>query len=568
MALAKRMQKQNALMCQLFAAQGSSDCGLAPQTGQFAWNMHMEASMQIPFFAGYGSGTLCPLADPHAQGQWQQDSHSHPRSREMTTQMIQNMPSNLTREMLIGLLDMHGFSACYDFVYLPVNFRTRMGFGYAIVNFTSTTNAARFAKVFDDFGAWPVPCDRLSKVIAAQKRDHWGLEANIKHYRNNQIMHPTVPDEYKPVLFVNGKRKPFPPPTIRLKPPKIAPSKDVDQIVHKIIEEPASVADQKLKPVQPLMAEQELSDCDMSEPASEPAPAFPEMTEEKRASAPLDTARNWRIAMRSGMWLDLPERRTKNLLRDLPISRWENASWRIWASQVKDGTDKDVQKKLQALSSVPCLLCVGKCTCLRLDKDEMQQPGLAPADRCVGPPPGLEDCFRGQLAALAGGMEHVSGDIASEAAKRRLCNTIDTDRFKRAQYQIWRRLETSTEIPNVCSTPFECPRTPSEYDDYEVPPSLSPDSCDLCPDSATLTFDADPSLNTNDVIFLPKPLWLPDSSVQAPLPHTTVARPPISREAQLMASNAELQQRLAELQTRLAKAESQHSPSGVTCPSV
>lgn len=41
-----------------------------------------------------------------------------------TTVMLRNVPSNYTRAMLLGMLDDEGFSGCYDFLYLPVDFNS------------------------------------------------------------------------------------------------------------------------------------------------------------------------------------------------------------------------------------------------------------------------------------------------------------------------------------------------------------------------------------------------------------------------------------------------------------
>ena len=47
-----------------------------------------------------------------------------------------------------------------------------------------------------------------------------GLHTVIERCRNNQVMHSSVPDAYKPLLFKSGVRIAFPAPTQAVTPPK------------------------------------------------------------------------------------------------------------------------------------------------------------------------------------------------------------------------------------------------------------------------------------------------------------------------------------------------------------
>merc|ERR1719367_2096902 len=44
-----------------------------------------------------------------------------------TTVMLRNLPLDHTRDMLLHLLDTKGFAGMYDFIYLPMDFKTRAG---------------------------------------------------------------------------------------------------------------------------------------------------------------------------------------------------------------------------------------------------------------------------------------------------------------------------------------------------------------------------------------------------------------------------------------------------------
>jgi len=47
-----------------------------------------------------------------------------------------------------------------------------------------------------------------------------GLEAHVDRYRNSPLMHALVPDTYRPLLFRDGQRIAFPPPTKKIKAPR------------------------------------------------------------------------------------------------------------------------------------------------------------------------------------------------------------------------------------------------------------------------------------------------------------------------------------------------------------
>lgn len=134
-----------------------------------------------------------------------------------TTIMMRNIPNNYTRDMLLRTLDVHGFASFYDMVYLPLDFNSGAGLGYAFLNFVSSTEAQRFKVKFHGFRDWEVPSEKICSV--QNKASVQGLRANVDRYRNNPMMHEAVPDAFKPVLFQSGIRVAFPPPTRRLRAP-------------------------------------------------------------------------------------------------------------------------------------------------------------------------------------------------------------------------------------------------------------------------------------------------------------------------------------------------------------
>lgn len=140
------------------------------------------------------------------------------------TVMLRNLPNNYSRSMLLELLDSEGFAGRYDFVYLPMDFKSRASLGYAFVNLVSACEANPFWKHFDGFSRWVLPSQKVCSVNWSSP--YQGLEAHVERYRNSPVMHDAVPDEYKPMLFRNGVRIAFPPPTRKLRAPRSRPGRN------------------------------------------------------------------------------------------------------------------------------------------------------------------------------------------------------------------------------------------------------------------------------------------------------------------------------------------------------
>jgi len=136
-----------------------------------------------------------------------------------TTVMLRNLPNNYSRTMLMDLIDSEGFARLYDFIYLPIDFKSRASLGYAFVNLVNSEAANRFRLTFDGFSDWILPSRKVCGV--SWSGPHQGLEAHIERYRNSPVMHEGVPDMYKPAIFNDGVRVVFPPPTKKLRAPRI-----------------------------------------------------------------------------------------------------------------------------------------------------------------------------------------------------------------------------------------------------------------------------------------------------------------------------------------------------------
>lgn len=123
-----------------------------------------------------------------------------------------------SRDQLFELLDNEGFNGMYDLVYHPIDFGTRLGFGYAFVNFVSVEAAAECSEYFNGFTRWTTKHDKACEV--SQSTELQGLESHVERYRNSPVMHESVPDEFKPATFADGLRVPFPSPTKKVTKPR------------------------------------------------------------------------------------------------------------------------------------------------------------------------------------------------------------------------------------------------------------------------------------------------------------------------------------------------------------
>uniref|UniRef100_A0A7S4PYY7 RRM domain-containing protein n=1 Tax=Alexandrium monilatum TaxID=311494 RepID=A0A7S4PYY7_9DINO len=139
---------------------------------------------------------------------------------ERSTVMLRNLPNDYTRTMVADLLEAFGFAGRYNFLYLPSDMSRRAGLGYAFVNMVSPADAELVRSRLEGFRRWSVPSSKVCSVgwsVPCQ-----GLEANIERYRNSPIMHSSVPDEFKPIVLLDGKRVQFPRPTKKLRKPDLA----------------------------------------------------------------------------------------------------------------------------------------------------------------------------------------------------------------------------------------------------------------------------------------------------------------------------------------------------------
>jgi len=145
------------------------------------------------------------------------------RLEDRTTCMLTNLPNELTRDELVQLLNRRGFEGKFGFLYLLFDFKTERNVGYAFVDMWTCQGADELFEHFQGFRPddWPEEC------VVRWATKVQGRAALVEGYRNNPVMHGSVPDKFKPVLFdEGGKRVPFPAQTKSIKKPRPKYSSD------------------------------------------------------------------------------------------------------------------------------------------------------------------------------------------------------------------------------------------------------------------------------------------------------------------------------------------------------
>lgn len=148
-----------------------------------------------------------------------------------TTVMLRNLPGVISRDALMGMLESMGFGGQFDLVYIPVDFSSGAGLGYAFINMVAPEYVAHLWECFDGFSIWGefgIDCDDDKVCSVSWSDPHQGLQAHVERYQNSPVMHPDVPDDWKPALFVQGIRVDFPSPTKKIKAPKVRSKKGTD----------------------------------------------------------------------------------------------------------------------------------------------------------------------------------------------------------------------------------------------------------------------------------------------------------------------------------------------------
>lgn len=169
-------------------------------------------------FAMGGQMMCAPMCLPNSDALTTSDLPGD-QTDQRTTVMFRNLPKSYTRTPFLEVIDAEGFAGTYEFVYLPTDFESCGNSGYAFISFNTHDEATRAKKHFHGFSQWS-PAPSCKPCDVAWSGPVQGLEAHVKKYQNSPVMHDSVPDEYRPAIFINGVRARFPKPTRRIRLPR------------------------------------------------------------------------------------------------------------------------------------------------------------------------------------------------------------------------------------------------------------------------------------------------------------------------------------------------------------
>jgi hypothetical protein len=129
---------------------------------------------------------------------------------QRTTLMIRNIPKRMTQRQLLAEIDLAGYLACVDFVYLPTDISQGRSHGFAFVNFELPEQAAAFKAVFHKKHFLSVgassPSSHFSSGsgLSVSYADIQGLEANLLNVRKNASINRIKNPEYLPLVRQNS----------------------------------------------------------------------------------------------------------------------------------------------------------------------------------------------------------------------------------------------------------------------------------------------------------------------------------------------------------------------------
>jgi len=127
-----------------------------------------------------------------------------------TTIVLRTSSRDIRGPTLCKWLDEQSFRGCFDFVYVPANFKKMASFGYAFVNFLTHRDAERALLALLNK---PIGEPGAMVEMAEWSDPHQGIDGLLERFRNCPVMHRSVPAEYKPLYFRDGVPAMVPKPT-------------------------------------------------------------------------------------------------------------------------------------------------------------------------------------------------------------------------------------------------------------------------------------------------------------------------------------------------------------------
>jgi hypothetical protein len=174
-------------------------------------------SGSVPLPGPPGTFLVCPEAvatpaKPAARKAWGREKSQ--AERNYTTVVVKGLSTTCTNIDFKQLLDACQLKGQYNFLYVPVDFSTRISFGYGFVNFVTHNAALQALSALDGRRSSSGP------LQAHWSLPHQGYTVHVRRYQNSPVMHASVPEHFRPMIFRKGVQQVFPAPTKKIREPR------------------------------------------------------------------------------------------------------------------------------------------------------------------------------------------------------------------------------------------------------------------------------------------------------------------------------------------------------------
>mmetsp|Transcript_8652 Transcript_8652/g.31899 ORF Transcript_8652/g.31899 Transcript_8652/m.31899 type:complete len:1084 (-) Transcript_8652:411-3662(-) len=112
-----------------------------------------------------------------------------------TTLMLRNIPNKYSQSMLLEKID-ETHKECYDFFYLPIDFKNKCNMGYAFINMLDTHHVLSFYSHFNGKGWEKFNSEKVATVSYGRIQ---GRDALKDHFQNSSLMHEEK--RCRPIIF-------------------------------------------------------------------------------------------------------------------------------------------------------------------------------------------------------------------------------------------------------------------------------------------------------------------------------------------------------------------------------
>jgi hypothetical protein len=122
-----------------------------------------------------------------------------PDSESFHTAMMRNLPTNFTQNMLVKEMDSGMFAGLYDFLYVPTDKETKLGKGYAFINFIKPSYAWAFKMQYE---GKRLQSFNSGKMVSVTRAVLQGLAANMAHYSSSRVSRGDR--DCRPLFLIEG----------------------------------------------------------------------------------------------------------------------------------------------------------------------------------------------------------------------------------------------------------------------------------------------------------------------------------------------------------------------------